>query len=96
VSALPVLKNVIFFPGDEIAPHVFERPLLSQIYDVIEDRGELGMSQREVCQTFKLPKLESRMICRSLERLNLVQKLMRDVGKQREQRYGKYLFMRNI
>ena len=66
---------------------VYERPLLNQAYVVVEARGELGMSQKELGNTFKLPQLEARMVCRSLERLEMVKKIMRDVGKQREQRY---------
>ncbi|MBN3291836.1 TF3C1 factor, partial [Polypterus senegalus] len=66
---------------------VVQRDLLTQAYELIESRGTKGASQTEIRQVMNLGKLESRMICRLLERFDKVKGFMEDEGRQRTTKY---------
>ncbi|XP_063738883.1 general transcription factor 3C polypeptide 1 isoform X2 [Eleginops maclovinus] len=62
---------------------VMERDILSQAYNMILSTGTKGMAQRGVSCKVNVGKLESRMICRRLEREGMIKGFLEDQGRQR-------------
>ncbi|KFQ55558.1 General transcription factor 3C polypeptide 1, partial [Nestor notabilis] len=71
---------------------VCERDMLTQAYELIESRGTKGISQAEIRLAMNVGKLESRMLCRLLERYKVVKGFMEDEGRQRTTKYISYIF----
>ncbi|NXL90567.1 TF3C1 factor, partial [Alectura lathami] len=71
---------------------VCERDMLTQAYQLIESRGTKGISQAELRLAMNVGKLESRMLCRLLERYKVVKGFMEDEGRQRTTKYISYIF----
>ncbi|XP_029432764.1 general transcription factor 3C polypeptide 1 [Rhinatrema bivittatum] len=71
---------------------VCERDMLTQAYELILSRGSKGISQTEIRLAMNVGKLESRMLCRHLERYKLVKGFMEDEGRQRTTKYISHLF----
>uniref|UniRef100_A0A8C3LM80 General transcription factor IIIC subunit 1 n=1 Tax=Chrysolophus pictus TaxID=9089 RepID=A0A8C3LM80_CHRPC len=71
---------------------VCERDMLTQAYELIESRGTKGISQAELRLAMNVGKLESRMLCRLLERYKVVKGFMEDEGRQRTTKYISYIF----
>nr|XP_015215327.1 PREDICTED: general transcription factor 3C polypeptide 1 isoform X2 [Lepisosteus oculatus] len=65
----------------------WERDMLTQAFEIIENRGTKGISQAEVRRHMNIGKLEARMICRLLERYELIKGFMEDEGRQRTTKY---------
>eukprot|EP00095_Tigriopus_kingsejongensis_P011852 maker-scaffold493_size155937-snap-gene-0.21 protein:Tk11852 transcript:maker-scaffold493_size155937-snap-gene-0.21-mRNA-1 annotation:"general transcription factor 3c polypeptide 1" len=63
------------------------RTLMHQAYSLLEENGPNGLSQQELGQKMGLGKLESRTICRNLERRNLVGVILQDQGRQRTTKF---------
>ncbi|CAL4088885.1 unnamed protein product, partial [Meganyctiphanes norvegica] len=61
--------------------------LLRQAYNIVEAAGPDGVSQSDMARLLGQTKLDSRTICRNLQRRNTVHSLMKDVGRQRVSRY---------
>ncbi|XP_066496947.1 general transcription factor 3C polypeptide 1 [Tiliqua scincoides] len=66
---------------------VYEKDMLAQTYDLIESWGTKGISQAEIRAAMNVGKLESRMLCRLLERYKVVKGFMEDEGRQRTTKY---------
>ncbi|XP_041133837.1 general transcription factor 3C polypeptide 1-like isoform X2 [Polyodon spathula] len=66
---------------------VWERDMLAQAYELIESRGTTGITQTEIRLSMNIGKLEARMICRLLERYQLIKGFMEDEGRQRTTKY---------
>ncbi|MPC14644.1 General transcription factor 3C polypeptide 1 [Portunus trituberculatus] len=62
-------------------------------YRIVEDAGPEGVTQSDMAQKLGQTKLDSRTICRNLQRCNTVHSLMKDVGRQRVSRYVSHKFM---
>ncbi|XP_029998017.1 general transcription factor 3C polypeptide 1 isoform X2 [Sphaeramia orbicularis] len=62
---------------------IMERDVLSQAYDIIVASGTKGIAMRALGCKMNVGKLESRMICRKLEREGVIKGFMEDVGRQR-------------
>ncbi|NWS75896.1 TF3C1 factor, partial [Crotophaga sulcirostris] len=71
---------------------VCERDMLTQAYELIESRGTKGISQAEIRLAMNVGKLESRMLCRLLERYKVVKGFMEDEGRQRTTKYISHIF----
>lgn len=71
---------------------VCERDMLTQAYELIESRGTKGISQAELRLAMNVGKLESRMLCRLLERVLWKMK----VGKGRQSTFHTFLQRRAI
>lgn len=61
--------------------------LLQQAYEAVEEAGPDGVSQSDMARLLGQTKLDSRTICRNLQRRNTVHSLMKDVWRQRVSRY---------
>ncbi|XP_037803043.1 general transcription factor 3C polypeptide 1-like [Penaeus monodon] len=68
--------------------------LLQQAYKIVEEAGPEGVSQSDMARLLGQTKLDSRTICRNLQRRNTVHSLMKDVGRQRVSRYVSHKFAR--
>ncbi|KAI0233752.1 General transcription factor 3C polypeptide 1 [Lamellibrachia satsuma] len=66
---------------------VYERPMLHQVYAYVMAQAEKGITQKSLGEAFGIGKLESRMLCRNLERHEVVHKFLHDRGRQRVQKY---------
>lgn len=66
---------------------VWKVGLLQQAYEIVEEAGPDGVSQSDMARFLGQAKLDSRTICRNLQRRNSVHSLMKDVGRQRVSRY---------
>lgn len=71
---------------------VWREGLLQQAYRVVEAAGADGVSQSDMARMLGQTKLDSRTICRNLQRRNTVHSLMKDVGRQRVSRYVSHKF----
>ncbi|KAK3864004.1 hypothetical protein Pcinc_030265 [Petrolisthes cinctipes] len=71
---------------------VWREGLLQQAYRVVEAAGADGVSQSDMAKMLGQTKLDSRTICRNLQRRNTVHSLMKDVGRQRVSRYVSHKF----
>uniref|UniRef100_A0A8C5QAQ7 Ral transcription factor IIIC subunit 1 n=1 Tax=Leptobrachium leishanense TaxID=445787 RepID=A0A8C5QAQ7_9ANUR len=92
-------KHEGFDDNDEIKTPVtpvdiiYEKDILSQTYELIENRGTKGISQREIGIAMNVGKLEARMLCRLLERYKLVKGFMEDEGRQRTTKFISHVFV---
>uniref|UniRef100_A0A667WLC2 Ral transcription factor IIIC subunit 1 n=1 Tax=Myripristis murdjan TaxID=586833 RepID=A0A667WLC2_9TELE len=66
---------------------IMERDILLQAYDIIVACGTRGISQTALAMRMSIGKLESRMICRKLERDGIIKGFMEDVGRQRTTKF---------
>ncbi|KAJ8364078.1 hypothetical protein SKAU_G00129090 [Synaphobranchus kaupii] len=64
-----------------------ERDILMQAYEMIISSGTKGMSQSALRERMNVGKLEGRMICRLMERNNMIKGFMEDEGRQRTTKY---------
>ncbi|XP_063055245.1 general transcription factor 3C polypeptide 1-like [Engraulis encrasicolus] len=70
-----------------------ERDVASQAYDIVVRSGTKGIAQRDIRKQLNVGKLESRMICRLLERNEMIKGFMEDEGRQRTTKYVSKLFV---
>ncbi|XP_067296540.1 general transcription factor 3C polypeptide 1 isoform X3 [Pseudorasbora parva] len=68
-------------------PRIIERDVLTQAYDIVVSTGTRGISQSALRGRLNIGKLEGRMICRLLERINMIKGFMEDEGRQRTTKY---------
>ncbi|XP_056587821.1 general transcription factor 3C polypeptide 1 [Triplophysa dalaica] len=68
-------------------PRVIERDMLSQAYDIVVSSGSRGISQSVLRGQLNIGRLEGRMVCRTLERNDMIKGFMEDVGRQRTTKY---------
>ncbi|KAF7662374.1 hypothetical protein LDENG_00237400 [Lucifuga dentata] len=66
---------------------IMEKDFLSQAYHIVLSSGTTGISQRALGYRMNVGKLEARMLCRKLERDDLVKTFMEDEGRQRTTKY---------
>ncbi|RXN35951.1 general transcription factor 3C polypeptide [Labeo rohita] len=74
-------------------PRIIERDVLTQAYDIVVSTGTRGISQSALRGRLNIGKLEGRMICRLLERINMIKGFMEDEGRQRTTKYISKLFV---
>ncbi|KAK7165565.1 hypothetical protein R3I93_005585 [Phoxinus phoxinus] len=74
-------------------PRIIERDVLTQAYDIVVSTGTRGISQSVLRARLNVGKLEGRMICRLLERINMIKGFMEDEGRQRTTKYISKLFV---
>lgn len=72
---------------------IYEKDMLTQTYELIENRGTKGISQREIKAAMNVGKLEARMLCRLLERYMLIKGFMEDEGRQRTTKFISHVFV---
>ncbi|XP_056392115.1 general transcription factor 3C polypeptide 1 [Hyla sarda] len=72
---------------------IYEKDMLTQTYELIENRGTKGISQREIKLAMNVGKLEARMLCRLLERYMLIKGFMEDEGRQRTTKFISHVFV---
>ncbi|KAJ8246125.1 hypothetical protein GJAV_G00263900 [Gymnothorax javanicus] len=66
---------------------VREQDILKQAYEIVISTGTRGISQTGLRLCMNIGKLESRMLCRLLERIRMVKGLVEDEGRQRTTKY---------
>nr|XP_019958712.1 PREDICTED: general transcription factor 3C polypeptide 1 [Paralichthys olivaceus] len=66
---------------------IMEKDVLSQAYHIVLSCGTKGMPKTGIGYVMNVGKLESRMICRRLERDGVVKGFMEDEGRQRITKY---------
>ncbi|XP_060715992.1 general transcription factor 3C polypeptide 1-like [Tachysurus vachellii] len=84
---VPVKRNVQAQARD------IERDLLAQAYEIVVTTGPKGISKTLLRGQLNIGKLESRMICRVLERNHMIKGFMEDEGRQRTTKYISKLFV---
>ncbi|KAF4075560.1 hypothetical protein AMELA_G00235700 [Ameiurus melas] len=84
---VPVKRNVQAQARD------IERDLLAQAYEIVVTTGPKGISKTVLRGRLNIGKLESRMICRVLERNQMIKGFMEDEGRQRTTKYISKLFV---
>jgi hypothetical protein len=57
--------------------------ILRQAYGLVEAMGPVGLMQKDMVQQLGLARLEARIVLRVLLRLQMVNKIIKDVGKGR-------------
>ncbi|KAE8579890.1 hypothetical protein XENTR_v10024224 [Xenopus tropicalis] len=72
---------------------ICEKDMLTQTYELIENRGTKGISQSEIRMAMNVGKLEARMLCRLLERYMLIKGFMEDEGRQRTTKFISHVFV---
>ncbi|XP_028827799.1 general transcription factor 3C polypeptide 1 isoform X2 [Denticeps clupeoides] len=70
-----------------------ERDLMHHAYEIVVRAGTRGISQTDLRGRLNVGKLESRMICRVLERNNMIKGFMEDEGRQRTTKYISKMFV---
>ncbi|XP_051982502.1 general transcription factor 3C polypeptide 1-like isoform X3 [Xyrauchen texanus] len=68
-------------------PRIIERDVISQAYDIVVSTGTKGISQLALRGRLNIGKLEGRMICKLLERIDMIKGFMVDEGRQRTTKY---------
>ncbi|XP_040892530.1 general transcription factor 3C polypeptide 1 [Toxotes jaculatrix] len=66
---------------------IMEKDVLSQAYHIVVSRGTKGIPQSGIGYRMNVGKLESRMLCRRLERDGLIKGFMEDEGRQRTTKF---------
>ncbi|KAA8595270.1 hypothetical protein FQN60_012405 [Etheostoma spectabile] len=66
---------------------IMESDVLTQAYHIVISCGPKGIPQRGIVSRMNVGKLESRMICRRLEREGLIKGFMEDEGRQRTTKF---------
>lgn len=81
--------------GRAIPPvgRIMEHDVLSQAYHIVLSCGSKGIPQSGIGLRMNVGKLESRMICRRLERAGLIKGFMEDVGRQRTTKFISHKFV---
>ncbi|XP_062389121.1 general transcription factor 3C polypeptide 1 [Sardina pilchardus] len=64
-----------------------ERDVASHAYEIVVNAGTKGISQSELRKRLNIGKLEARMICRLLDRNDMIKGFMEDEGRQRTTKY---------
>ncbi|KAI4832969.1 hypothetical protein KUCAC02_015903, partial [Chaenocephalus aceratus] len=72
---------------------IMERDVLSQAYNMVLSTGTKGVAQRGISCKVNVGKLESRMICRRLEREDMIKGFMVDQGRQRTTQFISHRFV---
>ncbi|KAJ4944248.1 hypothetical protein JOQ06_012793, partial [Pogonophryne albipinna] len=72
---------------------IMERDVLSQAYNMVLSTGTTGIAQRGISCKVNVGKLESRMICRRLEREDMIKGFMVDQGRQRTTQFISHRFV---
>ncbi|KAK2918687.1 general transcription factor 3C polypeptide 1 [Channa argus] len=72
---------------------IMEKDVLSQAYHLVLSCGTKGIPQTVIGFRMNIGKLESRMICRTLEREGLIKGFMVDEGRQRTTKYISHKFV---
>ncbi|XP_051560417.1 general transcription factor 3C polypeptide 1-like isoform X3 [Myxocyprinus asiaticus] len=73
--------------SDLVVPRDIERDMITQAYDIVVSTGTRGISQSALRVRLNIGKLEGRMICRLLQRINMIKGFMVDEGRQRTTKY---------
>ncbi|XP_051993132.1 general transcription factor 3C polypeptide 1 isoform X3 [Xyrauchen texanus] len=73
--------------SDHAVPRDIERDMITQAYDIVVSTGTRGISQSVLRMRLNIGKLEGRMICRLLQRINMIKGFMVDEGRQRTTKY---------
>ncbi|XP_023257018.1 general transcription factor 3C polypeptide 1 isoform X3 [Seriola lalandi dorsalis] len=68
-------------------PRIMEKDVLSQAYHIVLSSGTKGIPKTGIGYKMNVGKLESRMLCRRLEREGLIKGFMEDEGRQRTTKY---------
>ncbi|XP_070828041.1 general transcription factor 3C polypeptide 1 [Chaetodon trifascialis] len=66
---------------------IMETDVLSQAYHIVLSCGTKGIPQRDIRFRMNVGKLESRMLCRKLDRDGVIKGFMEDEGRQRTTKY---------
>uniref|UniRef100_A0A7N8Y830 General transcription factor IIIC subunit 1 n=1 Tax=Mastacembelus armatus TaxID=205130 RepID=A0A7N8Y830_9TELE len=66
---------------------IMEKDVLSQAYHLVLSSGTKGIPQTGIGSKMNIGKLESRMVCRTLEREGLIKGFMEDEGRQRTTKF---------
>uniref|UniRef100_A0A665SYE8 Uncharacterized protein n=1 Tax=Echeneis naucrates TaxID=173247 RepID=A0A665SYE8_ECHNA len=66
---------------------IMEKDVLSQAYHIVLSCGTKGIPKSGIGYRMNVGKLESRMLCRRLERDGFIKGFMEDVGRQRTTKY---------
>ncbi|KAM4751478.1 general transcription factor 3C polypeptide 1 [Anableps anableps] len=66
---------------------IMERDVMSQAYHIILSSGTKGVPYRDIGLRMNIGKLESRMICRKLDRDGIIKSFMEDEGRQRTTKF---------
>lgn len=74
-------------------PRVIERDMITQAYNIVVSVGTRGISQSALRGRLNIGRLEGRMVCRLLERNNMITGFMEDEGRQRTTKYISKLFV---
>ncbi|KAG5278251.1 hypothetical protein AALO_G00096870 [Alosa alosa] len=64
-----------------------EKDVASYAYEIVVNAGTKGISQSELRKRLNIGKLEGRMICRLLDRNDMIKGFMEDEGRQRTTKY---------
>uniref|UniRef100_A0A3B5MPJ3 Uncharacterized protein n=1 Tax=Xiphophorus couchianus TaxID=32473 RepID=A0A3B5MPJ3_9TELE len=76
--------------GGRVLPpegRIMERDVMSQAYHIISSSGPKGIPQREIGLRMNVGRLESRMICRKMDRDGVIKSFMEDEGRQRTTKF---------
>uniref|UniRef100_A0A3P9MSF8 Ral transcription factor IIIC subunit 1 n=1 Tax=Poecilia reticulata TaxID=8081 RepID=A0A3P9MSF8_POERE len=76
--------------GGRVLPsegRIMERDFMSQAYHIILSSGTKGVPQREIGLRMNVGRLESRMICRKMDRDGVIKSFMEDEGRQRTTKF---------
>uniref|UniRef100_A0A3B3YCK2 Uncharacterized protein n=1 Tax=Poecilia mexicana TaxID=48701 RepID=A0A3B3YCK2_9TELE len=66
---------------------IMERDFMSQAYHIILSSGTKGVPHREIGLRMNVGRLESRMICRKMDRDGVIKSFMEDEGRQRTTKF---------
>ncbi|KAL4624441.1 general transcription factor 3C polypeptide 1 [Arapaima gigas] len=72
---------------------VMERDTVTNAYEIVISSGTKGISQSALRERMNIGKLEGRMICRLLERNQMIKGFMEDEGRQRTTKYISKIFV---
>ncbi|PWA32581.1 hypothetical protein CCH79_00015035, partial [Gambusia affinis] len=76
--------------GGRVLPsegRIMERDVMSQAYHIILSSGTKGVPHREIGLRMNVGRLESRMICRKMDRDGVIKSFMEDEGRQRTTKF---------
>ncbi|UYV78261.1 GTF3C1 [Cordylochernes scorpioides] len=70
-----------------------DQPLLVTAYNIVEGEGPEGITAQMLGRKLGLPKLETRQLCRNLDRRGVVISYMQDIGRQRVTKFVSKYFV---
>ncbi|XP_054912510.1 general transcription factor 3C polypeptide 1 [Poeciliopsis prolifica] len=76
--------------GGRVLPsegRIMERDIMSQAYHIILSSGTKGVPHRDIGLRMNVGRLESRMICRKMDRDGVIKSFMEDEGRQRTTKF---------